>query len=832
MEQWFKLLLEYAVPIFNTLLYVRNGHPISSIDIELDRKQRQTELMLEYLGNGYQRNPEKKEPTFPETMATLGLHYAKEIPALIQSLNSALQHNNLDGEEWRFRQEKALQQQLVTQTRETQLQLAAYQRETALKLPEVQQIFDSWPLRLFPAQILKSHSGDGPIPLRIFLAPPKVQFQQVEELVPGIPEIELRLAQGLREFLNQHYPLHSQISPTEFLGGAWDSKRFHSETSIKALFGMLKSEPCLVLESEIDGDTLNFRMAYWGLGQQEYFYNTILKLPYRQLVCDSARHRARKWKETRDKLLALGKSEAYLDKVGGKLYHNLKLLEEEEELKQAGIDTAHLTFPYQLDSKDFDALGKLFIASHCLVAGWMADAHHLVNHDSSPRLPQLLPDLLQETPDRHLLQGVMGAAISSYQTVLKAMARERPYWVPEMALKLALSLTQLPDKSWARQQLDYSLSSWLELRRQMPQPEGAVAVRASEPALTKQDREYLLQLNDCFAALGDGEGTARVRDLLSAISNLRREPKLENVSLAHRLTGVSGRPVGVAISPDGQFLAAGGEENTIGLWPLSRAGLPQGAPVRTLAEHAGQVLTLSISPDGEFLACSDKTELRSCIYIWNLRTGELLRTLFGHKKSIHALALSPDSQLLASASHKIKVWNPHTGDPLRTLFGHKEWVYSLAFSPDGQTLASGSGDATIKIWQPQSEQLLRTLSGHSGPVYSVAISPDGRFLVSGSADKTVKVWQLGKEGRAQGSPLRTLAGHSGPVYSVAISPDGRFAVSCSADKTIKIWNLETGLECSALAGHSDAVYSVAISPDGQTLVSGSADKTVGIWMVR
>jgi len=782
--------------------------------------------MRSYLGNDFRSDSEKKEPTFPETLATVGLQYAKEIPALIQSLNSALQPNNLNSEEWRFRQEKALQQQLVTQTRETQLQLAAYQRETALKLPEVQQIFDSWPLRLFPSQILKSHSGDGPIPLRIFMAPPKVQFQQVEELVPGIPEIELRLAQGLREFLNQHYPLHSQISPTEFLGGAWDSKRFHSETSIKALFGMLKSEPCLVLESEIDGDNLNFRIAYWGLGQQDYFYHTIVKLPYRQLVCDSARERAIKWKETRDKLLALGKNEAYLHKVGGKLYHNLQLLEEEEELQQAGIDTAHLTFPYQLDSKDFEALAKLLIASHCLVAGWMADAHHLVHSDSSPRLPQLLPDLLAETPDRHLLQGVMGAAVYSYQTVLKVMAKERPYWVPEMALKLALSLSQLPDKSWARQQLDYSLNSWLELRR-LQQLEGAVALAAPEPVQTIQDREYLLQLKDCFAALGDDSSVARVSHLIGAVCNLSREPKLENVSLVHRLTGVSGRPVGVAISPDGQFLAAGGEENSIGVWPMSRAGLRQGAPVRTLAGHAGQVIALTISPDGEFLACSDKTELRSCIYIWNLRTGELLRTLFGHKKSIHALALSPNGQLLASASHKIKIWNPHTGDSLRTLFGHKEWVYSLAFSPDGQTLASGSGDATIKIWQPQSEQLLRTLSGHSGPVYSVAISPDRRFLVSGSADKTVKVWHLGT-----GLLKSTLAGHSGPVYSVAISPDSRFAVSCSADKTIKIWNLDTGLECSALAGHSDAVYSVAISPDGHTIVSGSADKTVGIWQVR
>ncbi|MBD1937109.1 WD40 repeat domain-containing protein [Microcoleus sp. FACHB-68] len=822
MEQWIKLLIEYAVPIFNTLMYMRNGQPLSTIHIELDEKHRQAQLMLEYLGND-SHVEDKNGQSFAKNLAKLGLEYSGEIQEFIQSASWAIQQNSQEYQQWRFAQEKAFQQQLATYNRETQIQLATERREIALKLPEVEKILDSWPLRLLPSQILKSHTGSGPIPLRIIVAPPNLErlaatFEDQLGQGPVIPNIEPNLAQGLREFLSEHYPLHSQIRPTEFLGGAWDSRRFQGESSIKALFGMLKSEPTLILESEIEGDFLNFRMAYWGLSQDNYCYETIVKLPYRHLIYESAKTRALKWKATRDKLLAMGKTFVEIDKLGGQNAINLKILEEEEELKQAGIDVSELSFAYQINSKDFEAVSQLLTSCHCLVAGWMADVHHLVYHDVSPRLPELLPHVFQEGANQQLLKQVMQAAVSSYQDVLKTLAYERPYWVPEMAVKLAKSLTQLPDKSWAKEQVEYSLTSWLE-QRQLPQPAGVKALEAMKSAVAKEDREYLEQLKECLEALGDDQAVAQVENLLSGMASFTGKFNLEKLVLSHSVSGVSGRPTGIAISPDGQVFGGGVEKNIIGLWHLKT-----GQQTYQFTSHAGQVLTLTISPDGKILASSDKTEQRSHIYIWDLHSGKLLRTLFGHKKSIHALALSPDGETLASGSHKVKIWNLQTGEPVRTLFGHKEWVYSIAISSDGETLVSASADKTIKIWHPKTEQLRHTLRGHSGSVYSVAIAPDGETLVSAGADKTIKIWNL-----QTGQLVRTLSGHSGAVYSVAIAPDGETLVSAGADKTIKIWNLQTGKEYHTLAGHLDVVYSVAIAPDGKTLVSAGADKTIKIW---
>ncbi len=768
------------------------------------------------------------------------------------NVRRAVPQGNLDFQIWGFEQEKSLQQQLAAYDRETQLKLASSQRETALQLPEIHKILNNWPLRLFPSQLLGSYKNNPLIPLKIFLSPPKVQSAGLGEVAQAIPEIEQSLAQNLGEFLSHNYPLSSQERPTEFLAGAWENKRFHREASIKALFEMLKSEPTLILESEFVGDYLNFRIAYWGLGQKTYSYKTIIsRLDYRKIVYTSAKSRALKWKETANRLLACGESLEDVNRLGGDNAFNLKVLEKEDKWKQQGIDTSELVLDYKVNTKDFEALSQLLITCHCLVAGWVADAHHLLHHDIAPLLPGLLPSLLEKASDQQLVQEVMQTTILGYQDIFKALEIERPLWVPELALKLAQSLACLPEKSWAKEQVDYSLKAWLK-QHQVPQLEGSNSLEGMQPALTIEDQKYFENLKDCFATLGDEKAIAQVNSMLCAIKDLKPKPhlesgsllqlgedenitqvhnglsvskdlrpklKLEKVSLIHTLTGHSGKAASLAVSFDGRTIASGGDDNTIKLWNLETGEL-----LHSLTGQSGRVLTIALSPDGQTLASSHKTSDRSCIKLWHLGRGELLRTLTGHHKWIYSLAISPDGQTLVSGGYKIKIWHLNTGEPLHTLAGHKKSVYSLAISPDGQTLVSSGGDKTIKIWHLGTGKLLCTLTGHSDWVRTVAISPNGQILASGSDDNTIKLWHLGT-----GNLIRTLTGHSDWVLSLAISPDGQTLISGSRDSTIKLWHLDTGKLLHTLTEHKKWVYSLAVSPDGQTLASGSEDKTIKIW---
>lgn len=265
------------------------------------------------------------------------------------------------------------------------------------------------------------------------------------------------------------------------------------------------------------------------------------------------------------------------------------------------------------------------------------------------------------------------------------------------------------------------------------------------------------------------------------------------------LSGHSGSVYAVAISPDGHTLVSGSWDNTIKVWNLhtaSNAGgtpAPQGiAPtsrilgdglVYTLSGHSGEVNSVAISPDGQTLASGSEDQT---IKLWDLRTGELLSTLTGHSDGVKSVAFSPDGNKLASGSadYTIKLWHLHTAELLHTLTGHSNWVKSVAVSPDGQILASGSQDKTIKLWHLHAGELLRTLSGHWGEVNSVVISSDGHTLLSCSWDETIRLWHLGT-----GTELHSLEGHQGAVACVAISPDGQKVVSGSWDQTIRVWGV-------------------------------------------
>ncbi|MBD2252322.1 WD40 repeat domain-containing protein [Nostoc parmelioides] len=739
-----------------------------------------------------------------------------QVPNLIQGFLETINNiNDIDNSNQSLEQEKLWQQQLVAYQRETQAQIANQQRETALKLPEVNKILDSWPLRLYPSQILESHHSYGRKPLKVFIAPPKIHFDKFDNQVETYSEIELMLAEGLREFINKNYPLHSPTRPIEFLAGAWDSKRFHSESSIKALFGMLKTEPILILESENDGDYLNFRIAYWGLTQGTYYYKTISRLPYKAIVQNSAKNRALEWKRIRDELIEIGVDVEEINEFGQDNVFNLAILEKTEKWQAKGIDISKLSLQYRVNQQDIEQLCQVLITCHSLVTAWVADIYHLGNHDVPPLLPELLPSLLKDAIDVQSLQTIA----TSYKQVYEALEKERLYWIPELSVQLAQSLAHLPDSSWAQAEVDYSINAWLELR-QVSLQQFTSPLEAMQSALKIEDEEYIQKLREYFTAIGDRHSLESVEKLLEAIATLKYKRSLEYPDLTKTITGHSGKVTSVDISIDGEVLVSGCTDQTVNIW-----NFPTGKLIRTLTGDLGEVSSVAISPDGNFLAVGSGVHPRSNVKVWHLKTGKLLHTLLGHQKPVNVVVISPDGQILASGSNKIKIWNLQKGDRICTLW-HSSAVHAVAISPDGTILASGSSDNKIRLWNPRTGDPLRTLNSHDQEVKAIAISRDGQFLFSGSGDTTIKIWHL-----ITGQILHTLTGHSGDIQSLTTSRDGQFLFSGSGDTTIKIWRISTGELLHTLTGHSASVNSVAISPDGNFLASGSADQTIKIWQI-
>ncbi len=276
----------------------------------------------------------------------------------------------------------------------------------------------------------------------------------------------------------------------------------------------------------------------------------------------------------------------------------------------------------------------------------------------------------------------------------------------------------------------------------------------------------------------------------------------------------------LAFSPDGQLLAAGGEDNTIGLWQSRTGDL-----LRTLEGHSSSIRSVTFSPDGYLLAAGgeDKT-----VRLWHVERGQLIYTQSMFNSHAECLAFTPDGGLLASGGwgEAIDLWRVTEGYLHKVASLPTGFVHSIVFSPDGQILAAGCYDGTVRLWNVSQRRLVRTLEGYPNFVHSVAFSPDGQRLAAGGGSPTILVWRV-QDGRL----LDTLEGHTNFVHSVAFNHDGQILASGSEDKTVRLWRVRDGSLLHVLYEHTSGVMTVVFGPDGQMLASGSRDTKLRLWQV-
>jgi RNA polymerase sigma factor (sigma-70 family) len=314
-------------------------------------------------------------------------------------------------------------------------------------------------------------------------------------------------------------------------------------------------------------------------------------------------------------------------------------------------------------------------------------------------------------------------------------------------------------------------------------------------------------------------------------------------------------------APDGFTVASAGDDADapVRIWDVAT-----GKELRRF-EIPGHVNACAFSPDGKFLAAGGEERT---VHLWDAATGRVLRTLRKHPGPVTALAFSPDGGMLVSGAtdQVVRLWDPATGNQIGRLpTRDNHAVLCLAFSRDGKTLAAGSANATgradnLFLWDVATRRPIPTLAnfGHNGAVRSVAFSRDGKTLVSGGMDGLVLRWEAATGGllaeyrRRQGSVIS-------PVQAVALSADGKTLVAGSVDRLVYFWDVETGRPCGCFSGHcSDprpgrclpgqspgqpvlnlggiyggalctpfwGVTSVAFSPDSRLLVSGGSDHRV------
>lgn len=304
---------------------------------------------------------------------------------------------------------------------------------------------------------------------------------------------------------------------------------------------------------------------------------------------------------------------------------------------------------------------------------------------------------------------------------------------------------------------------------------------------------------------------------------------------------------GVAISSDGQWLAAAGERGTIALFERATGKLVQklnghddtagnyNGSVRSIVFHPKHPWLISTGEDRQIIVCSLPQADREAVIVQQWSVGS----------AAWSLAIDPDGQVLASghADGSIRLWrldasqslvvaigDTDSPQPWRSLPGHKKAIaqpIGLVFSVDGQLLASASYDDTVRVWQWQDEKTSPKVLDHKG-LNAIAFSRDGRWLASGSDDSSIVLWDT-----QTGQKLCTLKGHQNMVFALQFVDD-RLLVTAGFDQTIRLWNIQTGVTRRILRGHTAGVQGLTSwQEQGKILLYSAAnDGTVKRWSTK
>jgi WD40 repeat protein/serine/threonine protein kinase len=272
---------------------------------------------------------------------------------------------------------------------------------------------------------------------------------------------------------------------------------------------------------------------------------------------------------------------------------------------------------------------------------------------------------------------------------------------------------------------------------------------------------------------GSADGTAkiwRVRTLSETMTMTL--PLQEAVGTA--------RGARVEYSPDGKRIASF-HSGTVEVWDVTT-----GRVLMVLCKGQRGQQGLAFSPDGNYLAAGGK--------VWNAQNGTEVMTLYKAQERMECVAFSPDGKRIASVDFNgtLKVWDAGTAKELLAVRGDEDAYRQISFSPDGNQIVSAGTDGTIRIWDTNTGAEMMILRGHADIITSVKFSPDGKRIVSGSRDGTAKLWNA-----ATGMELLTLYAQWG-VYSVAFSPDGRTIAAGTQDGPVLLW--ESGAPAGGYEG--------------------------------
>nr|UNY85600.1 WD40-containting protein [Zea mays] len=322
----------------------------------------------------------------------------------------------------------------------------------------------------------------------------------------------------------------------------------------------------------------------------------------------------------------------------------------------------------------------------------------------------------------------------------------------------------------------------------------------------------------------------------------KRSKELSAVYQGQVIKGHDGAILAVKFSPDGQFLATGGEDGVVRVWGVAQSEdckIPMDDPSCVYLKVHRQSGLGPVDADNE-KKCKVKGVKQSadsaCVVIPTVVfqiSKQPLHEFRGHSGDVLNLSWSNNKHLLSASTDKtVRLWEIGSANCI-TVFPHSNFVTCVQFNPTNENqFVSGSIDGKIRVWDIPRCSVIDWVDIRD-IITAVCYRPDGKGAVVGTITGNCRFYdasdnllrfetQVAVSGKKKSSLKRITAfefSPSNPSKLMVTSADSKIKILEGTTVTQNYSGLRTG-SCQSLA---------TFTPDGQHIVCASEDSNIYVW---
>lgn len=300
----------------------------------------------------------------------------------------------------------------------------------------------------------------------------------------------------------------------------------------------------------------------------------------------------------------------------------------------------------------------------------------------------------------------------------------------------------------------------------------------------------------------------------------------------------------VAFSPDSRHLYMASHNGPLKKYKLSDGGLE-----KVYIDKIDDLTGLAVSANGKTISVTTEKKL-TCI---DEATGKpILESAASEKAEFHQVTFNHNGKDIFVASddntlHQVNIAankeiRKYTGilnmrdkgglnyDPnfywQSAIAKYVRFKNNILLSRDGKTMIKGKFGTKVKRWDVASGRTVMEYVGHKKAVLAYDLSKDGKRLVTGGGDGRIILWDLDT-----GDSLKTIASYREPIFDIRFNSDESKVLTSSWDATMKIHDLQT----SALEHYFDfkeySAYNVLLHPNDLYVFSARLNNAVEMWEI-